>query len=228
MRKLLQDAGRVRRPQHLLARADARARLHLFLHWPLSRERVLVTGGAGYIGSHAAKALRRAGYRVVVFDNLIGRPSRRRSSTATLVEGDIARRGGRARARCARTTSTRSCTSPRFSTSASRSAIRSSYYRNNVVGALSVLEAMAAESVHALRVLVDLRDLRRADRDADRRDASAAADQQLRRDQAGDRARAAALRARLRHALGRAALFQRRRAPIRTARSARITRRRST
>jgi len=31
---------------------------------------VLVTGGAGYIGSHAAKALSRAGYRVVVFDNL--------------------------------------------------------------------------------------------------------------------------------------------------------------
>ncbi len=38
---------------------------------------VLVTGGAGYIGSHASKALRAAGYRVVVFDNLswaIGRP----------------------------------------------------------------------------------------------------------------------------------------------------------
>ncbi len=31
---------------------------------------VLVTGGAGYIGSHTAKALRRAGRQVVVFDNL--------------------------------------------------------------------------------------------------------------------------------------------------------------
>ena len=31
---------------------------------------VLVTGGAGYIGSHACKALARAGYRPVVFDNL--------------------------------------------------------------------------------------------------------------------------------------------------------------
>ena len=84
------------------------------------------------------------------------------------------------------------------------------YYRNNVVGALGVLEAMAAESVRLLRVLVDLRDLRRADRDADRRNASAAADQQLRRDQAGGRAGAAALRARARPALGGAALFQRR------------------
>ena len=31
---------------------------------------MLVTGGAGYIGSHAAKALSRAGYSVVVYDNL--------------------------------------------------------------------------------------------------------------------------------------------------------------
>ena len=32
--------------------------------------KVLVTGGAGYIGSHAAKALAKAGHEVVVYDNL--------------------------------------------------------------------------------------------------------------------------------------------------------------
>lgn len=32
--------------------------------------KVLVTGGAGYVGSHACKALARAGYEPVVFDNL--------------------------------------------------------------------------------------------------------------------------------------------------------------
>lgn len=32
--------------------------------------RVLVTGGAGYIGSHAARALARRGYQVVIYDNL--------------------------------------------------------------------------------------------------------------------------------------------------------------
>jgi UDP-glucose-4-epimerase GalE len=32
--------------------------------------RVLVTGGAGYIGSHTAKALAKAGYEPIVFDNL--------------------------------------------------------------------------------------------------------------------------------------------------------------
>jgi UDP-arabinose 4-epimerase len=32
---------------------------------------ILVTGGAGYIGSHAAKALAEAGYRPVTYDNLV-------------------------------------------------------------------------------------------------------------------------------------------------------------
>jgi UDP-arabinose 4-epimerase len=32
---------------------------------------ILVTGGAGYIGSHAAKALARAGYNPVTYDNLV-------------------------------------------------------------------------------------------------------------------------------------------------------------
>ena len=35
-----------------------------------SRPRVLVTGGAGYIGSHAAVALHEAGFMPVLLDNL--------------------------------------------------------------------------------------------------------------------------------------------------------------
>ena len=34
-------------------------------------EHVLVTGGAGYIGSHACKALKRAGFVPVAYDSLI-------------------------------------------------------------------------------------------------------------------------------------------------------------
>ncbi|NER52358.1 MAG: NAD-dependent epimerase/dehydratase family protein, partial [Symploca sp. SIO1A3] len=32
---------------------------------------ILVTGGAGYIGSHAVLALKRVGYEVVILDNLV-------------------------------------------------------------------------------------------------------------------------------------------------------------
>ncbi|MSP18609.1 MAG: NAD-dependent epimerase/dehydratase family protein, partial [Bdellovibrionales bacterium] len=32
--------------------------------------KVLITGGAGYIGSHAAHALIKSGYKVVVVDDL--------------------------------------------------------------------------------------------------------------------------------------------------------------
>ena len=32
---------------------------------------ILVTGGAGYIGSHACKALKAAGYTPVTYDNLV-------------------------------------------------------------------------------------------------------------------------------------------------------------
>jgi UDP-arabinose 4-epimerase len=33
-------------------------------------QNILVTGGAGYIGSHACKALSKAGYRPIAYDNL--------------------------------------------------------------------------------------------------------------------------------------------------------------
>src|ERR1700692_1732868 len=49
---------------------------------------VLVTGGAGYIGSHTAKELASAGYRVVVYDNL-SRGHRWAVRWGPLEEGDL-------------------------------------------------------------------------------------------------------------------------------------------
>ncbi len=49
---------------------------------------MLVTGGAGYIGSHAAKALARAGHRVVVYDNLVA-GHREAVQYGPFVQGDI-------------------------------------------------------------------------------------------------------------------------------------------
>ena len=37
----------------------------------MKEQKVIVTGGAGYIGSHACKALRRAGFLPITFDNLV-------------------------------------------------------------------------------------------------------------------------------------------------------------
>lgn len=51
---------------------------------------ILVTGGAGYIGSHTVKQLLDAGHRVVVLDNFYSGHRWAVDSNALLVEGDIA------------------------------------------------------------------------------------------------------------------------------------------
>ena len=54
-----------------------------------SRMPVLVTGGAGYIGSHAVLALRDAGWPVVVIDNLSTGFAWAVPDDAVLIEGDV-------------------------------------------------------------------------------------------------------------------------------------------
>ncbi len=48
-----------------------------------------MVGGAGYIGSHAARALRRSGYEAILYDNLVT-GHRRLAQGFELVQGDIA------------------------------------------------------------------------------------------------------------------------------------------
>ena len=102
-----------------------------------------MTGGAGYVGSHAAKALHRAGYRVVVFDNLSA-GHRGAVKYGELVEGDVtdvaAVRGALRRHEAWAVLHFAAFLDVGESV---RDPVR--YYRNNVVGALSVLEAMVAE-----------------------------------------------------------------------------------
>ncbi|MGH8515690.1 MAG: NAD-dependent epimerase/dehydratase family protein, partial [Gammaproteobacteria bacterium] len=50
--------------------------------------RILVTGGAGYIGSHCCKALADAGYEPIVFDNL-SMGHREATRWGQLLEGDM-------------------------------------------------------------------------------------------------------------------------------------------
>jgi UDP-glucose-4-epimerase GalE len=110
-----------------------------------SARTVLVTGGGGYIGSHAAKALRCAGYRVVVFDNFSA-GHRGAVKYGELVEGDITDVAAvRTALRQHEVSGVMHFAAFLDVGESVREPIR--YYRNNVVGALAVLEAMAAESV---------------------------------------------------------------------------------
>ena len=104
---------------------------------------MLVTGGAGYIGSHAAKALRRAGHAVVIYDNLSA-GHREAASGAPLIEGDI--RDVDAVRRAIRDSEASAVMHFAAWLTVSDSVHDPvGYYRNNVVGALATLEAMAAE-----------------------------------------------------------------------------------
>lgn len=51
--------------------------------------KVLVVGGAGYIGSHVVKALLQSGHRVTVYDNLSSGQKINLFSEAAFVEADI-------------------------------------------------------------------------------------------------------------------------------------------
>jgi UDP-glucose-4-epimerase GalE len=110
--------------------------------------RILVTGGAGYIGSHCCKALAEAGFEPVVFDNLsTGHQSAVR--WGRLIVGDM--RDGDALA--AVTRKVRPAGVMHFAAlslvgeSASRPEL---YYDVNVVGTLRLLEAMRTASINRL------------------------------------------------------------------------------
>jgi UDP-glucose-4-epimerase GalE len=109
---------------------------------------VLVTGGAGYIGSHACKALAQAGYRVVVLDNL-GAGHRWAVKWGELVEADISDRDAVVDA-LRRHGVFAVMHFAAFLDVGESVREPAKYYRNNVVGALNVLEAMASTGVKHL------------------------------------------------------------------------------
>jgi UDP-glucose-4-epimerase GalE len=109
---------------------------------------VLVTGGAGYIGSHASKALTARGESVVIYDNF-SQGHRAATGRATVVEGDI-----QDTAKLVATINTHRIDAVmHFAAWLSvGDSVKdpAGYYRNNVVGALSVLDAMIASGVRHL------------------------------------------------------------------------------
>jgi len=96
---------------------------------------ILVSGGAGYIGSHAARALRRSGYEVVLYDNL-STGFRRLAKGFELVEGDIADEA-RLRPVLARVDAVMHFAAHAYVGESVENPRK--YFRNNVVAALSLL-----------------------------------------------------------------------------------------
>jgi UDP-glucose 4-epimerase len=113
-----------------------------------TKSTILVTGGAGYIGSHAVLELQRAGYEVVVLDNLSygHRELIEQGLQVKLIVGDIHDRPLLDQIFSEHTIAAvmhfaafiavgESVTDP------------AKYYENNVAGTLTLLEAMVAASV---------------------------------------------------------------------------------
>jgi UDP-glucose-4-epimerase GalE len=108
---------------------------------------VLVAGGAGYIGSHAVKALRAAGEDVVVYDDLsAGHRQAAELAGAPLEEGDIRDTARLTEVMRAHRVDAVMHFAALLSVGDSvRDPAR--YYDNNVTGALSMLRAMVAAGV---------------------------------------------------------------------------------
>ena len=110
--------------------------------------KVLVVGGAGYIGSHAVRECRRCGIQPVIFDNLS-------TGNALSVEGDDLIQGNLHSARDLRSTFESQAFDAVFHFAASCSVPESMenpalYYHNNVAGTLNLVDAMLAAGVHKL------------------------------------------------------------------------------
>ncbi|MDE5103697.1 MAG: GDP-mannose 4,6-dehydratase, partial [Trichodesmium sp. St19_bin2] len=109
---------------------------------------ILVSGGAGYIGSHAVQALQNAGYDIVILDNLVygHRDIVENVLKVEMIVGD---------------TSDRSLLDKIFATHNIEAVMHfaayifvgesvqdpQKYYHNNVVGTLTLLEAMLKASI---------------------------------------------------------------------------------
>jgi UDP-glucose-4-epimerase GalE len=109
---------------------------------------VLVTGGAGYIGSHTAKELARAGYRVVVYDNL-SRGHRWAVRWGPFEEGDLLDQE-RLHGVLVKYEAEAVLHFAAFAAVGESMQAPEMYFRNNAMGSLSLLNAMREAGVKRL------------------------------------------------------------------------------
>lgn len=112
------------------------------------KNKILVVGGAGYIGSHVNKALNAAGYETVVFDNLSA-GHKRLVRWGEFFKGDLSRPGDLAR--CFRRHNFDAVMHFAAFVKVEESVAEpAKYYRNNVANTLNLLDAMQASGVDKL------------------------------------------------------------------------------
>jgi UDP-arabinose 4-epimerase len=109
---------------------------------------VIVTGGAGYIGSHTCKALAQAGYAPIAYDSLV-RGHRSAVRWGPLIEGDIADQD-RLGAVFEHYRPVAVIHFAAFAYVGESTENPALYYRNNVLGTLALLESMVRARVENL------------------------------------------------------------------------------
>jgi UDP-glucose 4-epimerase len=125
-------------------------------HLMTSRKKILVTGGAGYIGTHTCVALLEAGYDVTVFDNYCNSKPEALNRVEGLTGKSLTRLVGDIRDRAALEDALRQSGANAVIHFAGLKAVGESgqtplhYYDNNVVGTLRLLEAMQTCGVKTL------------------------------------------------------------------------------
>jgi len=140
--------------------------------------KILVTGGAGYIGSVCVEDLLNRGHDVTVFDNLTEGHRKAVDQRAKFVQGDLADKTGISQVIgteqpaavmhfAAKALVGESMQNP------------SKYFFNNVSCGLNLLDAMVEHGGKTVRVFIDLRDLRDTRSHTDRRTGSPKAGESL-------------------------------------------------
>ncbi|MBQ7617478.1 MAG: UDP-glucose 4-epimerase GalE, partial [Desulfovibrio sp.] len=118
--------------------------------WRLKFMKVLVTGGAGYIGSHTCKCLAKQGHTVITYDNL-STGHRLMVRWGDLFYGDI--RDQKSLRAALKKYQPDGLIHFASSIAVNESvADPGSYYDNNVTGSLSIMQALQAEGVRPLVV----------------------------------------------------------------------------
>ena len=122
----------------------------------MDKKSILVTGGAGYIGSHTCVELLNAGYAVTVLDNYCNSKPEALNRVERITGKSLSRVQGDVRDRAALEAALRSSGATAVIHFAGLKAVGESgekpldYYDNNVVGTLRLLEAMQACGVKSL------------------------------------------------------------------------------